>query len=527
MKRRSRARVLLARWVFVGLVGIGSGCHGPPRALPDGGASPAEIPTPEGLLIKVAVRDPDAMWGRLQRGAGGALALLPPEVGAIAASMLGPDVPFAADIDGHATSYAAVVARRDSTDAVAWSLAMPLAGEGTARGDAGGAGVWAREPGWLVVASDAAALASIGPYVTHRLPSDASLASGAPVNAVMPAAAVDGFVASAASERWAGARAWLRERARTEREAHGGRAPDFGDPDAIVDLIDGAVVAGLARLAQAGDVRIEGDAGDGDVALEVTTPVTPDDAGVSGDATPLASVGGDAAIALLLRSGMDDRVARARDASDAVARVFRIEDDPSRAAVSAAFDGWARAQGDWVTLAPLPAGDARAFMVRTPSESAVASRRAAHDVLALARLPAIRRLLRGWLDLRLARFGATATEGEAVFADRSGPSGRAPAVAWTVADGQLSLAAGNDPHGLLEAPLGPLDARAAGLVAGVGDGVTFAVLAQPLRLGRLGALGRSAPVLVAGGRRGATAWLRVDLADAILTEGVRLGGGLF
>jgi hypothetical protein len=318
-----------------------------------------------------------------------------------------------------------------------------------------------------------------------------------------------------------------------EREEHEGRAPDFGDPDAIVSVVDAAIEAGLARLARTGDVHIEGDAGDGDLSFEATTPALDESDGGStaagadpaGDGAPLASLG-NATWALLLRSGLDARLTRASDASDALARIFRLDDDPSRAAVRSAFEGWARAQGDWVTLAEVPAGVGRTFTLHTPSASATASRRAAHDVVALARLPPLGRLLKGWLDLRLVKFDATASEGQASFAG-SAANARSPGVAWTANDGQLSLATGNDPHAVLDAPAVSLEGPAATLVAGVGAGVTFALLARPLRLGRLGALAPSAPVLVAAGERGGTSWLRVALADSLLTEGVRLGGGLF
>jgi hypothetical protein len=515
-----------------------AGCKDAPSTARDAGdAAPVSIATPDGLVLKVALRDPDAMWGRLQHGAGGAFALLPPQVGAIAAAVLGPDASFAADADGHATSYAAVAVRPNEAP-LGWALAMPMGGTLIASGDAGAAGVWAREPGWLVVASDGGALASIGPYVTHRLPLDTSLASAAPLSAVMPAAAIDGVLAPAASDRWGGARAWLRDRARTEREAHGGRAPDFGDPEAIVAVIDGVVEGAIARLAHTGDVRIEGDAADADLTFDVTTQ-TPDahaggDAGEesadgaaptpgeSGDARPLASVADGASFAVFVRAGLDARLARAHDLAGDLIQVLRVEDDASRTSIGAAFEGWARTQGDWVTLA-LPSDRGDAVVVRTPSASAPASRRAVHDVLALARLPPLRRLLRAWLDLRPPAFQATAAEGEATFA--AGPGGRPASVAWRVADGELAVGAGTD-AGAAFAP-SPPQGHDAGVLASLPDGVAFALVARPLRLGRMGALAPPAPVIVAAGQHGSTAWVRVDLADAILSEGVRLGGGLF
>jgi hypothetical protein len=268
---------------------------------------------------------------------------------------------------------------------------------------------------------------------------------------------------------------------------------------------------------QATDAQAGGDAGEPGADGAAPAP------GDRGDALPLAALADDASFAVLVRAGLDARLARAQTLAGDLIHVLGIEDDASRTAVGAAFEGWARTQGDWMTLAEVPSDHGDAVVVRTPSANALASRRAVHDVLALARLPPLRRLLRGWLDLRSPAFQATAAEGEATFA--AGAGGRPASIVWRVAGGELAVGAGPDPRAAF-APGHP-QGHAAGVVASLPDGVAFALVAQPLRLGRMGALAPPAPVIVAAGQHGSTAWVRVDLADAILSEGVRLGGGLF
>ena len=132
-----------------------------------------------------------------------------------------------------------------------------------------------------------------------------------------------------------------------------------------------------------------------------------------------------------------------------------------------------------------------------------------------------------------AAFGAPAGgASEATFPRLDGPAGVPRGFAWTVQNGRLDAAVGADPRRLLGESIAPTSilgsaARAARVLSQLGEGVTFALLAEPLRLGRMGSTSPSAPVVVAGGRRAGIAWARVVVADPILTEGVRLGGGLF
>ena len=70
------------------------------------------------------------------------------------------------------------------------------------------------------------------------------------------------------------------------------------------------------------------------------------------------------------------------------------------------------------------------------------------------------------------------------------------------------------------------DPGVARAIADLGSDAAFALVAQPLRLDPARAEVGSAPAIVAVGRRGGDLWARLELADGLLRELVRLGAGL-
>ncbi len=292
-------------------------------------------PVPDGVLFEAAVHDPDAMWSRLQRGAGGALALLPPTLGELASGLLGVDAGLGALVDGHATSYALVAQRSgawDGDSGPGWVLALRLTEDGArrvaSRSFDGGESGWSERvqgglrvltrpeaplplalalaPGWLVVARDEPGLVAMAPYVYRTMPGEAALVGTALVG-IAPHAALAGPVAGYLASQWAAARAWLLERDRSERARHGGRAPDFGDPEALVAAAAPAFERRLASLAAARGFRVEVEAGDDDLTVEVRAASSlagTIDAGLAiaprvGDAHPLIDVPASASLRAL------------------------------------------------------------------------------------------------------------------------------------------------------------------------------------------------------------------------------------
>ncbi len=72
------------------------------------------------------------------------------------------------------------------------------------------------------------------------------------------------------------------------------------------------------------------------------------------------------------------------------------------------------------------------------------------------------------------------------------------------------------------------DARVARALSAVGANATFVLLAMPLRLdaAKADTDASRAPAVLAWGRRDADAWLRVDVADELLREILRIRSGL-
>ena len=542
-------------------------------------------PAPGGVVVEAALHDPDAMWSRLQHGASGALALLPPALGELASGLLGIDDDLGALVDGHATSYAVVAQRPGARDGdLAWALALRLTDDGAKRVatrsfDAGASG-WSERvdgalrvltrpdrplpvalaiaPGWLVVARDEPALVAMAPYVSRTMPAGAALAGPAFV-AIAPHAALAGPIAHYLSAQWAEARAWLLERDRRDRALHGGRPPDFGDPEALVAALGAAVERRVAALATASELRVELDAGDADLTLELlATPGAPGavaagDAGISpvglGDARPLTEVPANAPLALLWRDEPEARLEDSRDLTALLVEFLggRLREDQARS-IGAALEEWSRGRGDWMSVAIAGSGSgggARGLWIRAPASTREGTSQAVRDVLELSRLPPVRAPLddlfhlgplafgRAAGNVRIATFAPPEPPGRAAGASREG-------VAWSVAAGDVTVAAGAEPLGLLTEATSRTgtwgdDARMARALAAVGDSAAFVALARPLRFGGRGAGGAGgsgagetgAPLVVAWGRRLGRPWARVDLADELLTEGVRLGAPLF
>lgn len=553
---------------------LGNGCGGcgdHRHTAADGGAATVEVepavPAPEGLLAQGWIRGADATWGRVQRGASGALALLPPSVGGLACALSGLDGDLAPLVDGRATAYVVVADRGDG--GLAWALGLPLSDGAratrllldadvaryTAR-PVGGMRVLARKErpldvaaalarGWLLLAHDEGDLERLGPYVYRTMPTLPPPSSSASLVLSAPQEALSGPLLRRLSSQWAEARASLLARDTEARARHGGRAPDFADPRAIVDALDAAVQRRISWVAQARSARLEIDAGDDDVHADVfVTPAAGDagdgalDAVRPGDTRPLAAAPRDALVALLVR---DDPTSRAADAGDLAAALGhalgpRLGDDDARA-MRAALADWARGRGDWVA-AGLSWGDAHAGWLRTPAADADAATRAVREIVQLAR----RRPIADPLGNSLHLLPPSLTPADvpplgkatlATFAAAPGGGARHAAepfgIAWAVHDGDLLVAAGEDAPARLSSEASPPgrlgdDPRTARALAALGADATFTLVAQPLRLDpSRGAA--SAPAVLAWGRRDGAVWAHADLADVLLRELVRLGAG--
>src|SRR3954464_3303657 len=81
-------------------------CGKPDEKLVDAAEPP--VPAPDGLLADVYVSTPNSSWGKLQRGIGGAVGILPPGIGGMVCTACGIDFTFADEIDGTSPAYAVI-----------------------------------------------------------------------------------------------------------------------------------------------------------------------------------------------------------------------------------------------------------------------------------------------------------------------------------------------------------------------------------------------------------------------------------
>jgi hypothetical protein len=563
------------------LAGATSGCgscvHTPgPEAL-EAGAAAVEppVPAPDGLLAQVWLRSPDVAWASLQRGVGGAVALLPSAAGEIACGYAGLDSRLSRFIDGRATAYAVV---GDAGSRIAWTVALPLsdakqaaallldAGAGGPEREAGAMRVLAGTDGrplaasaalagrWLLLAPTEGDLLRLGPYAYRTMPTLAAPEGSAAIVATIGHDALEGRLSSRLTSFWAEQRAWLATRDDEQRARHGGRAPDFGDPRAILAAADAAVKRRLDLVAHARRARIEIAPGDDEVHAELFLDPGDDPGGAdlvaalpTGDVVPLAQAPADAVLALFSR----DEAARRADGVGELESVIdgvlggRAGADDLRAA-HAAIEDWGQGRRDWWCAAVSwgAAEPSHGLWVRTPATDAERSERAVRELVNLPRRHAFGDLLAGTLHVAPATL-ATAdvpSFGRASLATfawlepnasarraASLPAGSPPAVAWGVHDGDLMLAAGSAAPALLSAAAAPPrrlgdDPANARALAALGTDAAFAVFAQPLRLlgDRFGGGGPPVPAILAWGRKQGTAWMRLELADPLLRELLRL-----
>jgi hypothetical protein len=548
------------------------------------------VPAPAGLLAEAWVRAPDAAWSKIQQGVSGAVALLPPTVGELVCAAVGLDAALAPVVDGKGLSYVVLgadPAGAPGATALQWVVALPLTDPARAAallldaGDAGDAGARytahgvagmralssAEHPlhataalavearGWLVLASSEDDLARLGPYAVRTMPTRPAPAESAVLVADVPQSALAGPLSTLLGARWGEMRAWLAARDDEQRAKHGGRAPDFGDPRPIVEAFDGAVKRRVALLAQARGAHLLVDAADDEVHAELAVTPGTDEASAAelgamapGDARPLVQAPGESVLGVMVR---DDPKTREQDLAKLGATLdqvmgARLHEDDTKA-IHAAVTDWTRARGPWWTaaLAWGPSDASRGVWLRTPVTSQADASRAVRELVELSHRTVLEDMLASSMHLRPAAVTRVDADslGKVSLATFAGIGHQPPAggfgVAWgaggktdTAPPGELLVAAGEAAPQLLSSLAAPAhrlgdDPRSARALAALGDRATVALFAQPLRFSSArGDAADSAPLVLAWGRKGDGLWARIELADRVLRELLRLKAGL-
>jgi hypothetical protein len=555
-------------------------------------AAETSVPAPDGLLADITMGTPNASWAKLQRGIGGAVGILPASAGGIICSAAGLDPFIASEIDGAAPIYGVVAGDPTSPSyLVAMKLLdlrkarAVLADGDTARygtRDAGamtelvakGQGnelpvaVGLSPNGYLLVARRSDDLARLAPYVTRTLPKRPLPTEGAVVFDV-PRAALGTVMKPKLDELWASAKSFLLESDERMRRNHGGRAPDFGDPKAIIGVADGWVTRRLGVIGDLEKMRIAVDVIDDGVSI-VSTMTPAAGGGIAtkwtdgmkvGDLAPLGALPATSAAALFMRDGEEDRAEQGHALEQAVTSALgpRLAEGDAKK-LHDVIEDVTKARGDVVTTA-LAWDDPQGLTLRAAVRDPEASARAVRGAVDLLKVAPFK-------DLLLVRDVTSSSEelaglGKASIATivreaPKSPSAPTPAsarlggdggvgaggaskparargddlgVAWLVGGGILSVATGDAPVATLRASAQPERTLAdepavMRSFTALANQASTALVVQPLRFDPKRANLPVAPLFFALGRKDKDATLRIDIANGLLRELARRQMGL-
>jgi hypothetical protein len=523
------------------------------------------LAAPSDLLAELVAGTPNASWGKLQRGIGGAVGILPASAGGILCAVAGLDPFVASEIDGAAPAYGVVAGDPANPGFV---LALKLLDLRKARGllvdgdtsrysarEAGGVtellpkgresaasvALGLSPDGYFLIARRSEDLVQLAPYATRTLPKRPLPSDGAVV-LEMPRSALGTLVKPRLEEMWAATKSFLLAADERMRRDHGGRAPDFGDATAIVGAADAWVSRSIAVVGDLEKMRVALDVIDAGISVATTmTPVvgggpaaTWTDAMKTGDVVPLASLPASSAAALMVRDNEESR-------GDQAAAIEKIVTSALGKRLSAAdakklhdvLEDATKARGEVLTSALLW-DEPQGASLRLPVRDADAASRAVRGAVDLASVGPFKDLLR-------VRAVKSSTEdvaglGKATIATIAtipreparGARPRPPAkdelgLAWMVEGGSLALATSLTPVATLSATLLPVrkladEPAVARSLDALGTTASAVLVLQPLRFEATRANLPAAPLVVALGRKDKNATLRIDIANGLLRE---------
>ena len=492
------------------------------------GTEAGNVPAPTApvqLLAELVVSTPNASWSKLQRGVGGAAGILPTTLPGVLVALTDLDPRLTSELDGTSPMYGVVAG--DPADP-AMLLAIRLVDIRKARTtlalDAGasergvailparrGASVVSAltDAGWLLVGRRASDL-DLGPWLTRpRALTSESIGLDIP----KPALAA---IVPVITARWkAGKEYLLAQDARMRAER--GRAPDFGDPAAIVGVLDGWIERKLEVLGDLDGIHVVLDPTDTALVAVATLPPSKDGPShawlermLVGDAAPVLTLPSTALVALSTRDADPARQDQATGLEDALKTALgaRLKDPAPLHEVLAQVT---KARSDVASLAL----DQGGMLLRAPVRDAPAAEKAVHGAIELARTEPFRDAL------RIARIDAGADAHSAKIVRLTGArDAGAPTdsvLAWTMKDGPvLSLVYDASEH---QGTLAD-DTSLAHFTSTLGSDASSIAVLQPAVL--LGARpGTSAPLAGAIGKKNGSGFVRVELSDALVREVVR------
>jgi hypothetical protein len=402
----------------------------------------------------------------------------------------------------------------------------------------------------LLVASRAPDLKRLGPFVARTLPTAKPLRGS--ISAVVRQAALAGPVAHRLLALWQTYRAELQRTDYENRQKHGGRAPDFGDPAAALLGMD-AVVRSLVELLRSSQQltlaveplpgRLEAQLGlyaqSKGAAAELLAQLRP------GKLAPLLQLPKRTVLAVCSRASRSSRDASATATSATLAGLFGDRlGEPDRAQLQQTLAALAQGRGDEASYGVLLSPTGPSVIMRASVDDAAAFDRGARGLFGLLRIRAFAAPLAQFVGDIQVQQDSVRVEGlsgkvrRALVTVKPAPIRLGGAGAsqlslaptpiqflwWIAGQTAFGASARNASAALVEvatceasptATLGA-DPAVAAAVRRAGDAVSFALLVQPLALGLGPGHQQSAPILATIGRTGSEGWLRLDVDHAAL-----------
>jgi hypothetical protein len=455
------------------------------------------VPAPAELVAEAVAASPDTTWRKVQTTLGGALVLAPPTFRQLLAAVA--SVPtLATVVDGESPAYAAVgqdgrwvvAARAVSAQTARSTLEADAASNLRFDSHAGsidvlaGTRTWVGVAGtWVLVGSDRRAIVELGPYAYRTLPTRPL--PKADLAATARHAALAGPIRAFVDREWRTVHAFLLDKDAEQRRAHGGRAPDLGDPKALVDELDAIEAAYATRVTDMdhADATLVLDAD----SVHARVTLAPPRAGEArswfddlrgGPTEPLASSSAGALATLYWRSDPAARERAAKETAETLTRMIgaRIPEGDEKK-MGAALDGIARARGDWA-VATAAGGAQTGGLLRLATSDDATIRASIESLVDLASQPSWAKWERDGLGVtKVQRSGARAT-----FTLARGDL----QASWSSRPGELDLAAGLDAQAVLASAAGQVtlasDAKVASWLRSLSNDVVMALVARPLLL---------------------------------------------
>ena len=530
------------------------------------------VPAPERLIADLAFASPTATWNRLQKSIGGAVGILPASAGGILATALDLDPALGQEIDGLSPAFGALAGDPANPS---WAIALKLVELRRARGvlvDGDTARFTAKEAvgytellpkaearqpgaalaltksGYIVIARHPEDLATLLPYITRTLPTREVPKSGAVVET--PKSALVSVIAPRLDQGWADLRGYLLAQDEGARKAHGGRAPDYGDPKAIVDGLDVAAKSKIDLVRDVERVRMTFDVDDNGAFFD--TILSPSNGGGPaskwveamnvGGPEALLSMPANSAVALSVRdhANADVADAGAAEIEKSLVTAFggKLSETDAKHVREVAED-FGKARGDSLGAA-LAWDEPRGLFLRGSVRDTEAASRAIRGLVDLTRIPAALGAMHAkevrvgpaedppLEKVQLATFVPEVRDGGARPPARDGG---AFGVAWTMETSALDIAAGTEPLVTLRTNARPdralTDEQTVVRSLGVlGKTATAILVVQPLRFDARRANLPTAPVVLAVGRREKEAYVRLDISTGVLRELTRFAMGM-